>query len=116
MVFNCFQTKEATMSTEADALQDILTGTKVKRALPEHVHPAARALLFADNKYLAAQATAEQARLDYVRIEEKYLLAFGNEPPRNVLIDGTVIMARGDWYDLKEGERLDYHTVDEVPS
>lgn len=55
------------------------------------------------------QCVAEEA---FREAEAAYIKAHGaGEYPKNVLLGETLIMPRDEWYDLKEGTRFEYHTV-----
>ncbi len=73
---------------------------------------AAKKLLAARAVLLQAEAFRAEARQHYIEAEKEYLGAYGNAPADNLLLGKTVVMVKEDWYDLKDGERLEYHTVE----
>jgi hypothetical protein len=81
---------------------------------------AARALLEARAELLQAQNTALRAEEVYRAAESAYFEACkaqGDETPysdypKNLLLDGMVIMPVEEWYDLAPGKRLTFHTVE----
>lgn len=71
-------------------------------------------LLKARNILLEAQGEELRARLRYEEAEDAYLkeAPIPGIPPRNVVVGETAIMVKDEWYDMKVGQRLEYHTVE----
>jgi hypothetical protein len=78
-----------------------------RRMLIDQLLEARRALQTADSEAL-------QARLRYEAAEEAYLKEspIGGTPPDNVVVGTTAIMVADEWYDLKPGTRLEFHSVE----
>lgn len=84
---------------------------------------AARKLIAERDASVAAQAAAHQAHRAFVEAERDYFQACkaesndkpGSEYPTNLLIDTTLIMPVSEWYDVAEGKRLEFHTVEVLP-
>lgn len=78
------------------------------------IKAAARALLAAKDRLLAAEGEAIEARNRYREAEEAYFKAHGNgdNGPTKVVLDGKAILPCEDWYELKQGARLEFHTVE----
>lgn len=75
---------------------------------------AARALLKARERHHQAIAAENVARNEYAEAERVYIEQFKESDacPNNILVDGIVIMTSEDWYDVKPGSRLSFHTVE----
>lgn len=76
---------------------------------------AARALIRARDAYVAAQIAMADAKKLYVDAETAYIDASSADALEpNLAVNGVVILLVDDWYDLKAGERVTFHSVEVV--
>lgn len=76
---------------------------------------AAKALLEARDALLAAQAAAQRAADTYKEAEKTYIGTFSDGSVHNVLVDSHhLVMPKDDWFEMLEGQRLEFHTVERL--
>lgn len=73
-------------------------------------------LLEARAGVLNAEQDRLRARERYKEAEKAYMaeVPIPGNPPENVVVGMTAVMVKDDWYDLREGERLEFHTMEVI--